>query len=88
MSVGGWTGSQHFSTAVATDAGRTTFTKAITGIATQYGLDGIDFEYGFPVRIDTTGIRFAYTSVFLAGNIPTQTVSGVTPNPRKTRRIF
>lgn len=45
LSIGGWTGSQHFSSAVATDATRTKFVAAVVGIAQKYKLDGIDFEY-------------------------------------------
>ena len=44
LSVGGWTGSQYFSSAVATDANRTAFAKAIMGVVSQYNLDGVEFE--------------------------------------------
>jgi chitinase len=45
LSIGGWTGSQYFSTAVATQENRTQFKNAILGLVSQYQLDGIDFEY-------------------------------------------
>ncbi len=44
LSVGGWSGSQYFSSAVATDANRTAFAQAIVDVTSQYQLDGIEFE--------------------------------------------
>ncbi|GAA5956258.1 hypothetical protein JCM3765_005608 [Sporobolomyces pararoseus] len=46
--VGGWTGSQYFSTNVATAANRTIFAKTLLAVMNQYGFDGgisIDWEY-------------------------------------------
>ncbi|KAI0263099.1 glycoside hydrolase [Gloeopeniophorella convolvens] len=48
LSIGGWTGSQYFSTAVATDANRTAFAKAVMGVVSQYKLDGIEFDWEYP----------------------------------------
>ncbi|KJA18752.1 glycoside hydrolase family 18 protein [Hypholoma sublateritium FD-334 SS-4] len=48
LSVGGWTGSLYYSTAVATADNRTAFVKAVVGLVTQYGLDGIDFDWEYP----------------------------------------
>ncbi|KAL0958061.1 hypothetical protein HGRIS_000239 [Hohenbuehelia grisea] len=48
LSIGGWTGSIYFSTAVATAENRTAFVKAVAGLATQYELDGIDFDWEYP----------------------------------------
>ena len=45
LSIGGWTGSIYYSTAVGTANNRTAFVKAIVDMADQYGLDGIDFEW-------------------------------------------
>lgn len=45
ITVGGWTGSQYFSTAVATAENRTAFTKTMMNLVQQYDLDGVDFEY-------------------------------------------
>ena len=45
LAVGGWGGSKYFSSAVATEANRTAFAKAIMVVVSQYGLDGIEFEY-------------------------------------------
>lgn len=44
LSIGGWTGSQYFSTAVATDANRTSFAQAVMALVSQYNLDGVEFE--------------------------------------------
>lgn len=44
ISAGGWTGSRYFSDNVATADNRTAFVKTITDLATNYSLDGIDFE--------------------------------------------
>lgn len=45
LSIGGWTGSRYFSSAVATDANRTAFAEAIVDVVSEYQLDGIEFEY-------------------------------------------
>ncbi|CAA7268343.1 unnamed protein product [Cyclocybe aegerita] len=50
LSIGGYTGSKYFSTAVGTPQNRTAFLKAIVDIATQYELDGIDFDWEFPYK--------------------------------------
>lgn len=43
-SIGGWGGSEYFSSAVATDSSRTAFANAIVNFVTQYQFDGIEFE--------------------------------------------
>jgi len=48
LTVGGWTGSQFFSTAVATAQNRTTFVNAVLSLVSQYGLDGLDFDWEYP----------------------------------------
>ncbi|KAF8645648.1 hypothetical protein AX16_007668 [Volvariella volvacea WC 439] len=50
LSLGGWTGSQYFSSAVATAESRTTFVNAVIGLVQQYNLDGIDFDWEYPNR--------------------------------------
>ena len=45
LTIGGWTGSQYFSSAVATEANRTAFVKTMTDLVSKYDLDGLDFEY-------------------------------------------
>lgn len=45
LSIGGWTGSQYFSIAMATPANRTAFVQAVLDLVSKYDLDGIDFEY-------------------------------------------
>jgi len=44
LSVGGWGGSEYFSSAVATDANRIAFAKAVMNTVSQYDLDGVDFR--------------------------------------------
>lgn len=44
LSIGGWTGSRFFSSAVATDANRTAFANSIVDVVSQYQLDGIEIE--------------------------------------------
>ncbi|KXN85555.1 Chitinase A1 [Leucoagaricus sp. SymC.cos] len=48
VSIGGWTGSRYFSSAVATPENRTTFVGAVTSLAKNYNLDGIDFDWEYP----------------------------------------
>jgi len=43
MSIGGWTGSAYFSSAVA-PANRSKFVKAVLDMVAKYNLDGVDFE--------------------------------------------
>ncbi|KAJ3722678.1 glycoside hydrolase superfamily [Lentinula raphanica] len=44
----GWGGSIYFSTAVGSAENRTQFVKAITDFATNYSLDGINFDWEYP----------------------------------------
>ncbi|KAK7439400.1 hypothetical protein VKT23_017621 [Stygiomarasmius scandens] len=48
LSIGGWTGSQYFSTAVGSAENRTAFVKTVLGLVSQYDLDGIDFDWEYP----------------------------------------
>ncbi|KAJ3932168.1 MAG: glycoside hydrolase family 18 protein, partial [Lentinula lateritia] len=48
VSVGGWGGSIYFSTAMGSAENRTQFVKAITDFATNYSLDGINFDWEYP----------------------------------------
>ncbi|XP_006463964.1 hypothetical protein AGABI2DRAFT_208965 [Agaricus bisporus var. bisporus H97] len=48
ISIGGWTGSRYFSTAVSTPENRSAFVEAITKLADTYKLDGIDFDWEYP----------------------------------------
>ncbi|KAF8582525.1 glycoside hydrolase family 18 protein [Ramaria rubella] len=48
ISVGGWTGSRFFSTAVATAQNRTAFVKTLSNFVTKYKFDGIDFDWEYP----------------------------------------
>jgi len=48
VSIGGWTGSRFFSTAVATAENRTQFVDTVLNFADQYQLDGLDFDWEYP----------------------------------------
>ncbi|OCH93947.1 glycoside hydrolase [Obba rivulosa] len=48
LTIGGWSGSQYFSTAVATADNRTAFVNAVMGLVSQYSLDGVDFDWEYP----------------------------------------
>ncbi|KAF9650142.1 chitinase [Thelephora ganbajun] len=48
ISIGGWTGSRFFSTAVGSAANRTAFVKTITNLVKKHKLDGIDFDWEYP----------------------------------------
>jgi chitinase len=44
LSIGGWGGSEYFSSAVATDGNRTAFANAIINVISQYQLGGVEIE--------------------------------------------
>ncbi|KAJ7154756.1 glycoside hydrolase family 18 protein [Mycena filopes] len=48
LSIGGWTGSQYYSTAVGSAENRTAFIGAVLALVTKYNLDGIDFDWEYP----------------------------------------
>ncbi|KAF7966092.1 hypothetical protein HWV62_40180 [Athelia sp. TMB] len=48
LSIGGWTGSQYFSTAVATPENQTLFVQAALDLVRTYGLDGLEFDWEYP----------------------------------------
>ncbi|KAJ7929904.1 glycoside hydrolase [Mycena leptocephala] len=48
LSLGGWTGSQHFSSAVSTNQSRGIFVDNIRNIYNQFDLDGIDIDWEYP----------------------------------------
>ncbi|KAL0575358.1 hypothetical protein V5O48_006609 [Marasmius crinis-equi] len=50
LSIGGWTGSRFFSTAVGSAENRTAFVKTVTDFAVQNDLDGLDFDWEYPNR--------------------------------------
>ncbi|KAJ3989509.1 glycoside hydrolase family 18 protein [Lentinula detonsa] len=50
LSIGGWGGSQYFSTNVGSAANRTAFVQTVTELATKYDLDGLDFDWEYPNR--------------------------------------
>jgi len=48
VSIGGWTGSQYYSTNVGSAANRTAFVKTVLNLVSTYNLDGIDFDWEYP----------------------------------------
>ncbi|EFQ27378.1 glycosyl hydrolase family 18 [Colletotrichum graminicola M1.001] len=50
ISLGGWTGSRFFSSAIATPENRTAFVKTALDLVAQYDLDGLDFDWEYPNR--------------------------------------
>ncbi|THV08265.1 glycoside hydrolase family 18 protein [Dendrothele bispora CBS 962.96] len=50
ISIGGWSGSRFWSTAVGSSKNRTIFVKTITDFVTRYGLDAVDFDWEYPNR--------------------------------------
>ncbi|KAJ2926761.1 hypothetical protein H1R20_g10354, partial [Candolleomyces eurysporus] len=48
LSIGGWTGSRYFSTAVGSSRNRTAFANALTNVVRRYNLDGLDFDWEYP----------------------------------------
>lgn len=49
ISVGGWTWSGKFSDAALTDATRTAFADSCVAFIKQYGFDGVDLDWEYPV---------------------------------------
>ena len=49
ISLGGWTWSQNFPTAAATEESRTEFVSSCVTFMKQYGFDGIDVDWEYPV---------------------------------------
>ncbi|KAJ7764999.1 glycoside hydrolase [Mycena maculata] len=50
LSIGGWTGSKYFSSAVSTSKSRETFVENIVGVYQEFNLDGIDIDWEYPGR--------------------------------------
>ncbi|EIW77028.1 glycoside hydrolase family 18 protein [Coniophora puteana RWD-64-598 SS2] len=48
LTVGGWTGSQYFSSDFATDSNRTAAAQTMMKLVQQYSLDGLDFDWEYP----------------------------------------
>jgi len=45
ITIGGWAGSLYFSSNLATAANRTAFVKTVVDFASNYTIDGVQFEY-------------------------------------------
>ena len=79
ISVGGWTGSRFFSTAVATAENRTAFVNTLSDFVKQHGFDGIDFEY-----VHTCIWILVPSDFYAAGSIQTIKGSDVIPSQLRT----
>ncbi|KAI0723219.1 glycoside hydrolase [Earliella scabrosa] len=68
LSVGGWTGSKYFSSAVADAQGRATLADNMLALYAQYGLDGIDIDWEYPSQEGSGGniVSAADSANFLA----------------------
>lgn len=66
LSIGGWTGSQHFSDAVSSSSNRETFASNIATIVTKYNLDGIDLDWEYPGSAGATNDYASADSANLA----------------------
>ncbi|KAM0754495.1 hypothetical protein T439DRAFT_115128 [Meredithblackwellia eburnea MCA 4105] len=49
--IGGWSGSAHFSTLIATPTSRTSFAKAVVAFMNKYSFDGADFDWEYPAQV-------------------------------------
>ncbi|KAF8974431.1 glycoside hydrolase [Flammula alnicola] len=58
LSIGGWTGSKYFSSAVASDGSRKTFVNNIFATYKSFDLDGIDIDWEYPGRKGASGNHF------------------------------
>ncbi|KAJ3243107.1 hypothetical protein HDU78_000801 [Chytriomyces hyalinus] len=48
VSIGGWSGSQHFSTVAASDSLTQTFVKTVHTFLDTFGFDGVDLDWEYP----------------------------------------
>ncbi|KAG6833883.1 hypothetical protein H0H87_007894 [Tephrocybe sp. NHM501043] len=55
LSVGGWTGSKHFSSVVRTSERRLLFANNVMSVFNQFKLDGIDLDWEYPGREGADG---------------------------------
>ncbi|KAJ6539469.1 glycoside hydrolase [Mycena capillaripes] len=91
LSIGGWTGSQYFSSVVSTSQSRETFVKNILATYNQFMLDGIDIDWEYPghqgagnnevSKFDSANF-LSFLQLLRASLPPTATISAATlPTP-------
>lgn len=68
LSVGGWSGSKHFSAILAADATRAEFVAAVARVYAAYGVDGVEFDWEYPGEAGNSGngVRPGDSADFLA----------------------
>ncbi|NQT93280.1 MAG: glycoside hydrolase family 18 protein [Lentisphaerae bacterium] len=55
--AGGWTWSDHFSDIAASSNARTTFAQSCLALVTNYGFDGVDLDWEYPVEGGEAGLE-------------------------------
>lgn len=55
LSIGGWSGSTHFSAALASDASRGVFLNNVLAVYNEYGVDGLEFDWEYPGQAGAPG---------------------------------
>jgi len=55
LSIGGWTGSGHFSSAVHDEQSRAKFAKSLVDAYKEFELDGLDIDWEYPGREGASG---------------------------------
>jgi GH18 family chitinase len=58
LSIGGYSGSAHFSKMVSTSSSRSTFITSVTSLVQKYNLSGIDIDWEYPGRSSSTKIPY------------------------------
>ena len=62
ISIGGWTGSEHFSAIAEDSIKRATFAKECVRLVNEYGIDGVDIDWEFPGR-SSANDSITFTSI-------------------------
>ncbi|KAH9943558.1 glycoside hydrolase superfamily [Amylocystis lapponica] len=92
LTIGGWSGSMYFSSAVGSASNRTAFVQTVMNLVSKYNLDGLDFDWEYPNRqgLGCNTISTADSANFLSflqalraapggSNITLSAAAGLTP---------